>query len=173
MIASLQDACLPASARRGESGLEDGSTGHLARASCHFLRAPRPFAAPSGLFCDPDVLAVGAVFAHNDRFTQNNESVAAEILFEDSSSTMAGTVSIDGQLELPSAPVLPALEGDGSRLREQDPPLTRETCVSAAPAEPGNWPGRPRAPSIQLGYGPQATPPAAMIDLRQSLTPMS
>ncbi len=61
------------------------------------------------------MLAVGAVFAHNDRFTQNNESVAAEILFEDSSSTMAGTVSIDGQLELPSAPVLPALEGIGRK----------------------------------------------------------
>jgi len=64
-----------------------------------------------GLLCDPEVLGVGAVFTHNDRFTQNNESVTAEILFEDSSSTMTGTVSIDGQLELPSAPVLPAVEG--------------------------------------------------------------
>jgi len=64
-----------------------------------------------GLLCDPDVLGVGAVFSHNDRFTQNGGSVTAEILFEDGSSTMTGTVSIGGELELPSAPVLPAVEG--------------------------------------------------------------
>jgi hypothetical protein len=64
-----------------------------------------------GLLCVPEELGVGNTFRHDNRFTQNNASVTATILFSDSASTMTGTVAIDGQAELPPAPVLPAIEG--------------------------------------------------------------
>ena len=64
-----------------------------------------------GILCVPEELGLGNTFRHDNRFTQNNASVTATILFADSSSTMTGTVTIDGQAELPPAPVLPAIEG--------------------------------------------------------------
>lgn len=65
-----------------------------------------------GLICTPDFLAVGNVFAHNVRFTQTDDAVTATIDFGGGLTTdTPGTVSVGGDLELTSAPVLPATPG--------------------------------------------------------------
>ena len=60
-------------------------------------------------FCDPEFFVVGDVFPHHSMFTQNGASVDAVIdLGDGESATMTGTVTVGGQLELPTAPILPA-----------------------------------------------------------------
>ena len=59
--------------------------------------------------CDVPGFGVGAVFPHNSMFTQNEASVDATIFTGDgTTATMTGNITVGGELQLPSAPVLPA-----------------------------------------------------------------
>lgn len=63
----------------------------------------------TGLCEEPDFFRVGDVGAHDSMFTQTGASVAAEMDFGDGlKATMTGTITLGGELQLPTAPVLPA-----------------------------------------------------------------
>lgn len=62
-----------------------------------------------GICTDPEFVAVGDVYFHSSRFTQSGASVSAVIDGGGgTTASMSGTVSVGGDLELPTAPVLPA-----------------------------------------------------------------
>ena len=81
----------------------------------------------AGLCNDLDFPQVGEVFAHGSTFVQTEASVAAEIDTGDgTSASMTGTITVGGQLDLPSAPVLPAdpdvnVQLENWRSRADDP----------------------------------------------------
>ena len=61
------------------------------------------------LFCDPFDFTAGDVFPHSSMFTQNQASVDAVIDGGAGlTATMAGTITVGGELELPTTPLLPA-----------------------------------------------------------------
>lgn len=83
-------------------------------------------------FCDQRDFRIGEVFQHHSSFSQNEASVQATIVTGPDTSAMAdGTISIDGQLQLPSTPSLPA-----------DPVVN---------AEVQNWHSRADTPSRMTG----------------------
>ena len=71
-----------------------------------------------GAFCMEDAFAIGAVFVHDSKLHQTNDAVEAEIRVGDvETARMSGTISIDGELQLPSAAVLPSIEGSDTEVR--------------------------------------------------------
>ena len=71
----------------------------------------------AGLCADPD-LAVGQVFEHDSMFTQNGASVNAVIQTGSATTaTTTGTVTLGGELQLATAPVLPAEPGINTQLQ--------------------------------------------------------
>lgn len=60
-------------------------------------------------FCDLPGFRVGDVFPHRSMFIQNAASVDATIFTGDGTkATMTGNITVGGELQLPTAPVLPA-----------------------------------------------------------------
>ena len=83
-------------------------------------------------FCDEPEFAVGEVFTHVSMFSQTEASVDAVIVLGPATTaSMTGNITVDGELQLPSAPVLPA-----------------EPLVNA---EVQNWRSRADTPSRMTG----------------------
>lgn len=62
-----------------------------------------------GICADPGFMPVGALYQHNSRFTQNDDSVTAVLDEGDGFTvTVTGTISVNGDLELPTGTMQPA-----------------------------------------------------------------
>ena len=99
-----------------------------------------------GAFCVTETFKVGELYQHDSKFVQTNESVEAEYIVETGvTAKMTGIVSIDGELQLPSATVQPSVEGadvqvQNWRIRSDEPSRmtgTNELFVTV-PGVPGS-----------------------------------
>ena len=80
-----------------------------------------------GAFCVTDTFKVGELYRHDSKFVQTNESVEAEYIVDVGfTAKTTGIVSVDGELQLPSATVEPSFEGTDTqvqnwRIRSDEP----------------------------------------------------
>ena len=134
-----------------------------------------------GAFCVEDAFKIGQVFLHDSKFRQTNDAVEAEILVGDvETARMSGTISIDGELQLPSAAVLPSIEGIRNHFlrtrqrRQAEHHDERAVCEKLgrgrAEHPPGDHPNRATVTGARASNFCLLTPPEGRLACQPKLT---
>ena len=71
-----------------------------------------------GAICVDDAFSAGDIFMHNSKLIQTNDAVDAEIMFGDGTTARtSGTITVDGELQLPAGTLLPPIESAETQIR--------------------------------------------------------